>query len=787
MAAALLLMMALSSSTDWPGFRGPSQTAAVEGSGVFDGVAEPGLQVAWTAAAGSGYSGVTVVAGRAFTAFAAGADDVVAAFDAATGRELWRAPLGEMHHGHDGSHDGPIATPAADAERVFALGPRGRLLALDARTGAIRWSQDLAKATDAVAPHYGWSTSPLLAGDCVVVQHAIKDRQSVACFDRKTGRALWSAGKNAVGYQSPVLARLGGQEQILAADAKSLYGLDPKTGGVLWEHAHGGDDSAMGTESLVPLAIDGDRVLIMPKVDSAVLLHVTSEAGAWKVETVWSGKGFRNSYSRPVYHKGFFYGYAGAFLACVDAATGETRWRSRAPGDGFLALVDGRLVVQTKTGSVHVAEASPEAYRELAEVQAFPEDHSWTAPSAAGGRLFVRGMSKVSALRVVDARGAGAVAGGTDLPLGPRMTRLLSDVHQASDKTAAVDAFLASVDSFPLVEDDVVEFLYRGKGADVGIMGDLIGARAQRAMRRVEDTDLFYWSGRVRPKARLNYRFVRDLDENVPDPRNPRREPGRGGEMSWFAMPGWQRPAFLVPTPEGRKGRIEVAEVESAVLKTRRRIDVYLPRSYDAGSDRLPTVYVTGGKEAIEDGRLVDVLDSLVEGGAPAMVVVFLHPLPDPPPNAEPDEKLAEKQSASLAEEVVPFVDGKYRTRPDRRFRGVFGAGGGGLEALDAAIRQPATFGRLSVQSALMVDLHVDELRRVAEKAALAPDAASFEWSSYDLRAEHEGWNMAAYNRTVADLLKSRGVPVAVRQVEEGASWGSWRNRADLVFGRMFE
>ena len=772
---------------DWPCFRGPRHTAAVEGSGLFDGITRPALQVAWSAPAGSGYSGVTVVGDRAFTAFAAGAEDVVGAFDAATGRELWRVPLGPAHAGHDGSHDGPIATPAADAERVYALGPRGRLLALDARTGALRWSHELAKDKDAVAPFYGWATSPLLTGACVVVQHALKDRQAIACFDRQTGRAVWSAGKHEVGYQSPVLATLGGREQILAADSKRLYGLDPKSGAVLWEHEHGGDGSPISTETLVPLPIEGDRVLIMPRDDSALLLRVSQDAGAWKIESVWTSKGFRSTYSRPVYHGGFFYGYAGAFLACVDAATGETRWRSRAPGDGFLALVDGRLVVQTKTGSVHVAEASPEGYRELAELQAFP-DHSWTAPSVAGGRLFVRGLSKVSALTVVDASAAKMAAPeAAGLPLGPRLARFLAEVSATTDRTRAVDTFLESVQSFPLIEGELVEFLYRGPGGDLGILGDLIGARAQRAMQRVEATDLFYWSARVRPDARLSYRFVRDLDENVVDPRNPRREPGRSGEMSWFAMPGWREPAFLAPAPEGRKGRIESHEIESSTLKTKRRLDVYLPAGYDASAERLPVVYVPGGKDAIEQGGLPDALDNLVLGTAPAMIVAFVHPPPPPPPGTTPDEQLAEKLSLSLAEEVVPLVDRTYRTRPERGARALYGAGFGGLEALDACFRRPETFGRVSTQSAFMLTGHLDELKGLAGKAVPPPDAVDLEWSTYDLRAEHEGWNMADSNRALAEFLKGRGVRVATREVNEGFSWGSWRNRADLIFGHMFD
>jgi outer membrane protein assembly factor BamB len=771
-------------SRDWPGLRGPRSDAAVQDSGLFDRVTAPALSVAWDAPGGAGYSGVTVVGGRAFTAFAAGASDVVAAFESASGRELWRTPLGPTYAGHDGSHDGPIATPAADGDRVYALGPRGRLVALDARTGAVRWSQDLTQEKDAVRPYYGWSTSPLLVGRCAIVQHSVKGRQSVACYDRATGRARWTAGgRGEVWYQSPVLATLGGREQVVAADQESLYGVDPANGAVLWSHAHGGDGRPIATGSTVPLVIEGDRVLITPRDDSAVLLRVTRDpAGSWRVEPVWTTKGFRTSYSRPVHHRGLLFGYAGAFLACVDAATGEQRWRSRAPGDGFLAVVDGRLLVQTKTGSLHLAEASAEGYKEIAQLQVFP-DHSWSAPSIADGRVFVRGMTRVAAVAVVDAGGR-ATASAPEVPLGPRLAAFLDQVGRASDKAAAVDAFLAGVESFPLVEGDVVQFLYRGPGGDIGIVSDLIGSRAQKPLRRVEGTDVFYWTARVRPQARLPYRFVRDFDENLADPRNPRREPGVA-DMSWFAMPGWSEPAFVAPAAAERRGRLEAHELDSTVLGVRRKLEVWVPPDYDALADRLPVVYVPGGKDAIEQGALPNALDHLVGARAPAMIVVFVHPLPPLPRGTQPPDDQQQKLSRSLADEIVPFVDRTYRTRPERSGRALVGGGFAGYEALDAAFRRPDLFARVSTQSAFMLTEGLDQLKALLSSAAVLP-VVTLEWSTYDLRGEHEGWNNARSNRALADFLRTRGATVDTREVHEGFSWGSWRNRADAVFGALF-
>jgi enterochelin esterase-like enzyme/outer membrane protein assembly factor BamB len=771
------------SSRDWPGFRGPAYTASVEGTGVFDGIKQPALKVAWSAPAGSGYSGVAIVGGRAYTAFATPKDDVVAAFDAATGREVWRTPLGPTHGGHDGSHDGPIATPAADGRGVYALGPRGRLVAFEAATGAVRWSNDLSKDEGAVTPFYGFATSPPVTGECVIVQHAIKEKQALACFDRQTGKVRWTAGKNEVSYQSPVLATLAGQVQLVVADEKKLLGIDPATGKVLWEHDPGVDGSPISSGSMVPLVVEGDQILLTPKQDTAAMLQVKKDGAAWSVVPLWTSKGFRTTYSRPVYHKGYLYGYAGTFLACVDAKTGEIKWRSRAPGDGFVTLVDGRLVIQTKNGSLHVAEASADGYKELAQLQVFPGDHSWTEPSVAAGRLFVRGMTAIASVSVVDAGAQPRTAdAGAALPLGPRLSRFLDAVAKASDKGPAVDAFLAGVESFPLIEGDVVEFLYRGTGRDLGIASDILGARVQEPMRHVEGTDLFYWTARVRPRARLTYRFVRDLDDAIADPRNPRKDPVRQGEMSWFAMPGWEEPAFLAPAPAERKGRLVTHEIDSARLGEKRKFDVYLPAGYDTSSDRLPVVYVPGGKDAVELGALPNVLDNLIGRSLSPTIVVFVHPQPPPADGKEPPDDISIRLSDSLADEVAPFVDRTYRTRADRAGRALYGAGFAGHEALHAAFSRPEAFSRVATQSAFMLNLDLAALKTAVEKAKGSPDAVHLEWSNYDLRADHEGWSNIRSARELAEFLRGKGVKLATREVDGGFGWGSWRTGAAQTF-----
>ena len=83
-------------------------------------------------------------------------------------------------------------------------------------------------------------------------------------------------------------------------------------------------------------------------------------------QVTWTNNTFKGTYVTPVYQDGFLYGMSGRIFTCVDATSGETRWRSREPGDGFPTLVGDQMAIITKPGSLHVVEASPDGYQELA-------------------------------------------------------------------------------------------------------------------------------------------------------------------------------------------------------------------------------------------------------------------------------------------------------------------------------------------------------------------------------------------------------------------------------------
>ncbi len=395
--AAICVLGALPSAAagrDWPSWSGPDGDLTSLGNGVFDR-RELGLETVWNRPLGPGFSGIAVVGQRLVTAFSDGDSDVLIALGTADGGELWRYRIAPTYRGHDGSDDGVIATPAIHDGIVYGLGPRGQLFALRLADGDQLWWRKIDEELGARPPSYGFSTAPTVVGDVLVVQTGGDGGRSISGLDRKTGELLWSTGDDPLAHQSPNVLTAGGDRQIVAVTDHQLLGLAPRTGEVLWRHRH--SEKTGGFSQPVPV---GEGGVLLTYWEEAALFRLRRHNGRSRVEEAWRGPALRGSYVIPVPFEGHLYGMSGRLLTCVDAASGETVWRSLAPGGRSLVLVDGHLVILTRDGHVVVAEATPAGYREKARLQALQRGHL-TAPSFADGRIYVRNLSHLAAIQVI--------------------------------------------------------------------------------------------------------------------------------------------------------------------------------------------------------------------------------------------------------------------------------------------------------------------------------------------------------------------------------------------------
>ncbi len=776
--------------TDWPGFRGPRGDGIARVGSVFSTSNDLGLKIEWKVSIGSGYSGVAVAQGVAVTMFSDGKSDVLAAYDVATGKQRWRFPFEDTYVGHDGSHTGPIATPVIGDEQVYGLGAHGRLFALNLKNGSLAWSVDLVKDHEAPKPHYGFSTSPMLRDGILIVSGGAKGAVAVG-FDAKTGKLLWQSGEDKVDYQSPVAYNRNGVTQILTAGKKKLTAFSPQTGEVAWQFEHQGT-GAIGAGSLTAVPVGEDRLFLTNKDQSSCVYALDGSAEHFQAKLAWESKSIRNSYNVPVYHDGHIYAFSSRFLTCVDANTGEAVWRSRQPGDGFLILVDGHLVIGTKkTGRLHIVKATPNGYEQRAQLAVF-DDLIWANPSFADGSIFVRSLGELARVNIYQSSSHStshiADTGGTG---SGRFSSFLKDIATAKNKKAIVDQFMSSISEFPLIEGDTrVHFLYRGPGSDLAIGSDIFGARQEGAMTRITGTDLFYRSAILEADARVNYMFIRDYEDHIVDPNNPRKTTslvygrememnfrGPALDMSWMAMPKWRAPTFLATPDASKQGRLDSRELDSKVLESKLAFDVYLPAGYDSSSSRYPVAYIHDGDKAITHGDLPRALDNLIGKSVRPLIAVFMKPTGRTGVN-----KFAEM----MATELIPYIDANFRTISSREARANIGSGFAGFNAVFCGFANPELIGKIGTESAFMFGSMKNQLMPLIKTEKEQPLHFFLEWGKYDLRNPDEAWDLGQTNRDFVKLLRERGFKPSGGELHDGTGWSSWRNRSQAMFSSLF-
>lgn len=759
---------------DWPAWSGPSGDRTSLGNGLFDREAF-GLKTDWVKTLGSGYSGIAIADGIAVTGFSDGESDFVAALNVATGAERWRHRLGKAYKGHSGSDDGPTASPTIHDGSVFMLGPWGRVLALDLESGKELWSHQIDEEYGAVAPEYGFSSSPAVVQGVVVVQTGGPDGHCVSGFDRKTGKLLWSTGDDPVTYESPLGITLGGREQVLAVTGKNLIGLVPTTGEVLWQHEHGvGDGDGLIAQ---PVKVGSDGILLMDW-DGTALFRLALTDGRYQIEERWKNNSFGRSYAIPVAWRGYIYGYRGQFLTCVNAETGEVAWKSRPPGRGTLILVDGRLVIQAESGDLVIAEASPEGYREKTRVEALDRGYL-TSPSFADGRVYARNLTQIASLSVTDRmlESATSAAVDPDELLG-KFGDWVRGVETADNKQKLIDRFLAEQKRFPVVEgDNLVHFVFRGDVPDLALTGPIHQA-GDLPMHRVEGTDFYYRSLRLEPASFYEYRLT-VFDESRVDPLNPNRFGPEDSEQSFVTTGGW-RGADHLAEPEGDRGELIEYQWKSEILEDERTVQIYLPPGYSENSGPYPLLVVNHGDQELSWALMNNTLDNLIGKSVAPLIAVFV------PRNAFPEYAgaLGQKYVQALAEELIPYLESQYSLASDARARGIMGVGSAGYSAMWATFTRPALFTRAASQSFYDGDT-VDELMAAIRKAEPSDLHFFVQWSRRDYRNDR-GLDAEEDSRELAELLESKGHAVTRHEIGGSPAWGAWRSENDKVLEALF-
>ena len=377
----------------WPGFRGPLRDGRYLDRPVLATWPVEGLTPMWKQPSGAGYASFAVAGGRAFTIEQRGDREVVAAYEIATGREVWThawdAAFRELMGG-----DGPRATPTWFDGSLYALGATGELRRLDAATGRVVWRTNILQDAGADNLPWGMAGSPLIVDDTVIVQPGGSNGRSVVAYDRRTGARRWSAHDDKQAYASPMLATIAGERQLIVFSASRVMGLSPSDGALRWQHPW---TTQYDMNASQPMVIGANRVFVSSGYGTgATVIELTRAGDAFQVREVWRNIRMKNQFNSSVLRDGFIYGLDEAILACIDAATGAVKWKGGRYGYGQVVLAGDRLIVLTETGDLVLVAASPDEHSELARFSAL-EGKTWNHPAFADGILLVRNLREMAA------------------------------------------------------------------------------------------------------------------------------------------------------------------------------------------------------------------------------------------------------------------------------------------------------------------------------------------------------------------------------------------------------
>lgn len=793
--AGVLTAAPILASADWPHLRGPHQDGRAEGE-IFDGE-NVGLELAWRVPLGPGYSGITAAGDRVVTAYSRDGADWVAAFDLASGKELWRVAQDATFPGRNGAHDGPLSTPVLSDGRVYVLAPRGILRALDLADGKILWEVRVDQAYGGQQPDFGFVTTPVLAGDTLLVQGGGDQGRSMLAFDTADGSLRWSHGDGKVVHQSPVAMVLGGRPQIVTVTQSEISGLAAETGDELWTLPL---EEGEGSPNAVPSAMGEDRFLTSGGGGFIAYRVVANEEGSeppYRVEELYRTTALGRTYLPPVYHQGYLYGYGGSILTCVDAANGERVWRSRPPGGSGLILVQDHLVIYGSHGHVVVAEASPEGYREKARVQAL-DGSALTWPSFAGGRILVRNLEELAAVSVTRGASEGEGTRTAEAGGGPEEHQLASWIARAEaaeEPQKVVEELWEKHPTLPIIEaasdgKERVHFLYRGDAQDVVLAGSMFDRHRQEPLNHLSGTDLFYTTLELPAGGRWEYRYQVDFEEWVVDPKNPHRVPTLGGrgEYSELVSEAYEGLTEVDAAAEAA-GRMETFSLASKHLEgDDKEIQVWLPPGYEEGAadgePRYPLLVVHDGKAWLEQGELQKTLDAVMGSRVEPTVVAFV------PANRywwlEAGGSSTESYARMVGEELIPELERRYRLRKDPAARAQLGLRYYGLSAAFITLRYPEVFGQAALQSPSLSLGARETLEKMIREGDAGAVRFYLDWNRYEDVTVDRGLDTGKDARELNQLLLDEGYSVRGGERLDSHGWGAWRRRVARVLAELF-
>ena len=333
----------------------------------------------------------------------------------------------------------------------------------------------------------------------------------------------------------------------------------------------------------------------------------------------------------------------------------------------------------------------------------------------------------------------------------------------------------------PEVKSDrhVIFRLLAPKAEAVGVFTtDIPGGFRPRPLKKGENG---IWELTLGPIDAGTYRYLFNLDGVlVSDPRNQGVSESNGNAWSVVHIPG----SDFMDTKDVHHGAVARVHYRSSVLGRTRRMHVYTPPGYEAGTEKYPVLYLLHGAGDSDDswtsvGRANFILDNLIAAKkAKPMIVVmpeghtgafsFIMPTA-PSPNRLGNAKFVD----DFLKDIVPYVEKNYRVLTDRPNRAIAGLSMGGAQTLDITASRPKDFSSIGVFSSGVFLGKVDDWEKEHNDGlsdATAKEGLKLLWFA----TGSQDFLMPKTKETV-ELFKKHGFSPVFKGTGGGHTWINWQ------------
>lgn len=389
----LALTLALSSAADWPRFRGPNGTGAIEGKMPDIDPSKPLWKVAIP---GKGVSSPIIVDGKVYlqTASADGKTRTLLCLSAKDGAELWSKDVPGDKVSTHAKNSLASGTPACDGERIYCQWWDGSGVGLKAYDlkGNELWGASLGGYVSQHGPGF----SPVVYDGLVYVNVDDDKHAELVAFDTKSGEKKWFAPRKHVRacYSTPfLLERPGKAAELILGTTTAVTSYEPKTGTVNWEYPIAWPKGEMPLRVIGHPVYVGGLLVVYCGDGSGARYMAAIDPDKPKPAKVWELKKDTPYVPCVLVKDGLLFWIADKGLAtCADPKTGKPLWSERVFANSDVTaspvMVGDQILMISEKGEVAVVKASKE-FEEPSLVSL--GDKVYSSPAVADGRVFVRG------------------------------------------------------------------------------------------------------------------------------------------------------------------------------------------------------------------------------------------------------------------------------------------------------------------------------------------------------------------------------------------------------------